>query len=243
MKKLIAAVTTAGLLIVGTAGIAQAAETPRAKAEARLGQGKGRRVIAAGQVAAKAIGIEPQELWAAVRDGKSVAEVAQSHDVEPQAVIDAIVAAVNTKVDAAVDAGKIDADRAATIKDKAPARVTKLVNGDLEGRMAHRAARVKVRRHARRAGLAIAAQTIGVEPQALRDAIRGGQSVADVAREHNVEPQAVVDAVVTAANKKIDEAVAADKIDAQRAAKLKERLAARISNRVNGARPLVGAGS
>jgi uncharacterized protein (DUF433 family) len=45
------------------------------------------------RAAAKVIGVEPRDLVAQLRDGKSVAEVAQANDVEPQAVVDAIVAA------------------------------------------------------------------------------------------------------------------------------------------------------
>ncbi len=210
----------------------------RAKAAARVGH-QARRVRAAGHVAADTIGIEPKALRTAVRDGQSVADVARSHDVDPQAVIDAIVAAANTKIDAAVDAGKIDADRAATMKEKVPVRVTKLVNGNLEGRMKRRVERVKRRRHARRAGLALAADTIGIDTKALREGIRGGQSVADVARAHDVEPQAVIDAVTAAANKKIDAAVTAGKITADRAGAIKDRLADRITHRMNATRPRV----
>ena len=65
MKKLIAVVTTAGLVIVGTAGMAQAAETPSAGRE-RPALGHGRRLVAAGRVAAGVIGIEPKALAEAV---------------------------------------------------------------------------------------------------------------------------------------------------------------------------------
>ena len=169
----------------------------------------------------------------ALKDGQSIAEVATSHDVEPQAVIDAIVAATNTKVDAAVAAGKLDADRAATIKEKAPERVAKLVNGKLTDKTKQRIKRFTMRRHARRGGAVIAAKTIGIEPKALAEAVRGGQSIADVATSHDVDPQAVIDAVVAAANKKIDAAVAAGKLDAERAAKAKERTVERVTKLVN----------
>jgi hypothetical protein len=128
MKKLIAAVTTAGLLIVGTAGVAQAAETPGEKTPAQAAPGRRHPVLAGLKIAATTIGIEPKALGAAIKDGKSVADVARSNNVEPQAVVDAIVAATNTKVDEAVAAGKLDAERAATIKSKVTERVTKLVN-------------------------------------------------------------------------------------------------------------------
>jgi transposase-like protein len=235
MKKLIAAVTTAGLLIVGTAGVAGAADTPTTKAPAaksapaRAALRKGR-LVGAVKIAATTIGIEPKALGQEIKDGKSVADVAKSHNVDPQKVIDAIDAAADKKVDEAVSAGKIDAARAATIKEKVPARVTKLVNGDLKGKVATRA---KLRRHARRSGVALAASTIGIDTKALVDAVKGGQTVADVARAHNVDPQKVIDAVTAAANTKVDTAVTNGKLDADRAAKVKDRLDQRIATLVN----------
>ena len=191
------------------------------------------RLAQIGKVAAGTIGIEPTELRDAVKGGKTVAEVAQDHGVEPQAVVDAVVAAINTRVDQAVAADKITAERAATIKSKAPERVTKAVNGEYKGKVAKHAKRAKLRRHARRGAAVVAAKTIGIEPSALRDAVKGGQSVADVAKSHDVEPQAVIDAVVGAGNARIDKAVAADKITAERATKIKDRLGERVTKLVN----------
>jgi hypothetical protein len=57
-----------------------------------------------------------------------VADVARAHDVEPQTVIDALVAAGTKRIDTAVANGKVDASRAAKAKDRLPARVTKVVN-------------------------------------------------------------------------------------------------------------------
>jgi uncharacterized protein (DUF433 family) len=239
MKKLIAAVTTAGLLIVGTAGVAGAADsTPTTKAPAsasapahRGALGKGR-LVAAVKIAATTIGVEPKELGQEIKAGKSVADVAKSHNVDPQKVIDAIDAAADKKVDEAVTAGKIDAARAATIKAKVPTRVTKLVNGELKGK-GKAVAKAELRRHARRGGVKLAASTIGIDTKTLVDAVKGGQTVADVAKSHNVDPQKVIDAVTTAANTRIDTAVTNGKIDADRAAKLKDRLDQRIVKLVN----------
>ena len=87
-------------------------------------------------VAAKAIGVEPKELGASLRDGKSVADVARANDVEPQVVIDAVVAAGTKKVDEAVANGKLDETRATTIRDRLPDRVTHLVNASWPARHA-----------------------------------------------------------------------------------------------------------
>jgi hypothetical protein len=58
--------------------------------------------------AAETIGIPADELRAALEDGQTLAEVATANGVEPQAVIDALVADVTTRLDEAVADGRID---------------------------------------------------------------------------------------------------------------------------------------
>jgi uncharacterized protein (DUF433 family) len=244
MKKLIAAVTTAGLLVVGTAGVASAADSPKPDALTQAVARRGARALAGLKIAATTIGVTPRELAQSLKDGKSVAEVAQSHNVDPQAVKDAIDTTVDQKVDAAVTAGKIDADRAAAIKSKAPDRVAKLVDGKLkEGRIKRIERRVKVRRGVRAGAAKIAASTIGIDVKDLAAAVKGGQSVAAVAQSHNVDPQKVIDAVVAAANKKVDDLVAAGKLKADRAATIKSKTVERVTKLVKATRPKAAASS
>jgi len=88
------------------------------------------RIHAGLDVAAATIGISESELVEAVRNGQSVAEVAEANGVETQSVIEALVAEVSARVDEAVASGDLDADRAAEIKAEAVQRITDFVNGE-----------------------------------------------------------------------------------------------------------------
>lgn len=79
-------------------------------------------------VVTNAIGIDRKTLREGLRSGMTVAQIATAHNVAPQTVIDALVAAANKKIDAAVQAGKLPAIRATRIEQRLPARITKLVN-------------------------------------------------------------------------------------------------------------------
>ncbi len=79
----------------------------------------------------------------------------------------------------------------------------------------------------------IAAQTIGISPKELRSDVKGGQSVAEVAQAHGVDPQTVVDAVVKDLDAKLDKAVADGKVTQERATKIEDRLPTRIDKLVN----------
>jgi hypothetical protein len=80
-------------------------------------------------------------------------------------------------------------------------------------------------------------ETIGIDRQTLRSGLRSGQTIGEIATAHNVEPSAVIDALVTAANTKLDAAVAAGKIKAERAQKIEARLPARFAKLVNSWHP------
>jgi hypothetical protein len=151
-------------------------------------------------------------------------------------VLDTVVDAASRKIDAAVADGRLDEARAKQIKERLArfaARVSARPDGE---RMRHRRPGAAIRRHLRRAAIGIAAEAIGVEPGELREARRNGQSIADVARANDVDPQTVIDAVVDAAGEKIDTAVANDRIDESRAATIKERLGERVTTLVHATR-------
>jgi len=77
--------------------------------------------------AAEAIGISTDDLRTALQDGSTIAEVAEANDVDPQTVIDAMVAKSDAAIDAAVAAGRVEADEAATKKTEAAERITTMV--------------------------------------------------------------------------------------------------------------------
>ncbi len=78
-------------------------------------------------VAAKAIGIDAKELATALRDGKSIADVARANGVDPTKVVDALVKAGTARVDAAVVAGRLKPEKAAKIKQRLPEMAKRIV--------------------------------------------------------------------------------------------------------------------
>ena len=79
--------------------------------------------------AATAIGVTEAELRTAVQGGQSIAAFAQSKGVDPQKVIDALVAAMKTRLAESVTAGKITQAQADELAANAATRVAEMVNG------------------------------------------------------------------------------------------------------------------
>lgn len=83
-------------------------------------------------------------------------------------------------------------------------------------------------------GLEVAADAIGIDRAALIDALRDGQTIAEVAAARGVEAGTVIDALVNQYQQKLDELVAAGSITADEAAERAAAAADRITGLVNG---------
>lgn len=86
-------------------------------------------------------------------------------------------------------------------------------------------------------GLQAAATALNMSVEDLRTQLRDGKTIAAVANEKGVDVQKVIDAMVTEATQRIDQAVKDGKLTAEQAARKKENLSARITRMVNEGRP------
>lgn len=93
--------------------------------EGRGGRGRGL------DAAAEAIGVDVESLRDSLREGQTIAQVAEANGVDPQTVIDAMVADLQTHLDEEVAAGELTAEEAADRLTDATERITQHV---LEGR-------------------------------------------------------------------------------------------------------------
>ena len=80
-------------------------------------------------------------------------------------------------------------------------------------------------------------ELLGLDNDEIRDQLREGTSLADIATANDVDPQTLVDALVAEAQERVDEAVANGRIDEADVAEKTADLEERISDFVNGERP------
>ena len=232
MKKLVAAVTVAGVLAAG-GNAAWAAQpdgsggsgAPGAGAAQQGRRGHGARLAL--QTAATTIGISPEDLSTQIRGGKTVAAVAGEHNVDPAGVVNAVVTALTQRIDQAAAEGKIDADRAAKAKEKVPNLANRFVN-DTRSKQGRGRGRAILKD-----AVSVAAKEIGVSGNDLKQAHKDGKSIAQVAKEHDKSSDDVVDAIVKKATSAIDQAVKDGKLDSKRADEIKQKLPDRVKKLVN----------
>lgn len=186
--------------LVGGPGISGAAESPAAAVDVGGPFGHGRPGL---EAAAEAIGITVDELRTELQGGQTIAEVAAGNGVDVQTVIDAVVADAHARIDERLATGEITEEEADELRARASEIATDLVNGELPFNGAGLPGGPGRGGHRHFPGLATAAEAIGVEPAELVEAVRGGQTVAEVAEANGVDPQAVIDALVAEATERI----------------------------------------
>jgi hypothetical protein len=79
------------------------------------------------EAAAKAIGISEDQLKTESKQGKSLAEIAKAHNVDPKGVADALKAQRRTDIDKAVADGKLPADIATRLKAHLEEEIDRLI--------------------------------------------------------------------------------------------------------------------
>jgi polyhydroxyalkanoate synthesis regulator phasin len=79
------------------------------------------------------LGISSEELFEQLRDGASLADVAESNGVDPQVLIDSMVQGAQERLDERVEEGQVTEDEAAEHAAELEQRITDRVNGELEG--------------------------------------------------------------------------------------------------------------
>ena len=82
--------------------------------------------------------------------------------------------------------------------------------------------------------LGIVAKDLNMGAADLKKALQGGQSIAALAKSKNVDPQTIINDLVTDASTRIDAAVSSGKITAAQATKMKANLTTALTAFVNG---------
>ncbi len=174
-------------------------------------------------------GVTPEE----VQEGKEAgltwgAIIDQYGDISAAEAKAQALAAMEEKLAEAVANGRVAQTKADEILAATPAKIDELL-ASTPGE--HRPGHVG---KASRFALSTVAEVLGVEPAALIEQIKAGETIAGIAGD---QTQAVIDALVAEASAKVDEAVAAGKLDAERAEALKTELPARAEQFVNTEHP------
>jgi transposase-like protein len=189
------------------------------------------------QQVAAVIGITSTQLQTEMSAGKTIAAIAQEHNVAAATVISTLVTDENKEIDAAVTAGTLTSAQAAQMKTQTTQRVTDMVNGT---RPAHGPGGPGGPRGLQAEDQQVIATAIGISTTQLQTELSAGKTIAAVASEHNVTTAKVVSAWVASENSEIDKRVGSGEITAAQGTQEKTQTQQRVTDEVNGTRPAGG---
>jgi hypothetical protein len=199
------------------------------------GPGLGRPAIANEiAAAAKYLGLSESDLRTKLRDGQSLADIAKAQSKDVDGLKTAILDAAKADLDKAVADKKLTQSQADEIYDGLKSHIDDIVNAD-----------VKLRRFGGLGGpgfglrfgfgadTAAAAKYLGLDESALRDKLRSGQSLADVAKAQNKDVNGLEDAIVASQKARLDQAVSDKKLTQSQADDILAQLKSHVDELVN----------
>lgn len=166
--------------------------------------------------------------WSPSAERKAVIEdAARQLGVDPDALSDALKQALENRIDAAVEAGRITEEQADALKERLES------GGDvpLLGGFGHFGPHFGHFGHV--GSLEAAAGYLGLTASELRERL-GDATLAEIAKDRGKSVDGLTKALVTAAEARIDEAVGAGRLTQEQAAELKAALPDRVEALVNG---------
>ncbi len=175
------------------------------------------------KAAAQYLGLDRAELAKDVRAGQTLAQIATARGKSVEGLEAAMVAAVKTKLDAAVAAGKITAAEEQTKLARVQRLVDRLVSAKLAG---------KAGRHGKARLLRLAATYIGVTPKALAAELKS-KSLAQVAIAHGKTVAGLKEALLKPFRARLEKAVASGRITSAQAQAKLDKLSARLDELIN----------
>lgn len=207
--------------------------------------GKGHRGTPHLETVAQVLGMEIDDLAARLRDGASIADVAGEEKVE--AVVDALVAEHEARIDQAVEDGRLSAEKAEEVRAAVADRVEGMVNGDHPTSIApfgmdrfHGRGGFNGFGFKHHFGLDAITEGINLSVDELRERLADGSTLAEIADDQGVATDTLIDALLFDLDEKLDVLVADERLTRERADEIRERSASMIESMINGEMPELG---
>jgi predicted DNA-binding protein (UPF0251 family) len=197
-------------------------------------------VAAALGAAGSGVAIAATDAWSPSEESQAVIEDAAAElGVQPSALSNALEKALENRVDEAVEAGRLTEEQGAALKERIRSGEAPLIFGGF----GHRGVGHGHFGHFGHIGnLDAAATYLELSEAELRDRIADGDTLAEIAKAEGKAVDGLVQALVKAARRRIDDAVADGRLTQARATELKADLEERIKDLVNGELPARGPG-
>ena len=166
-------------------------------------------------------GLSKEDLRARLAGGESLADIIEAEGGDLEAVVAAALAGLDEKIEALVEAGRLQSDQVDDYKAAAEQRVRDWLAGSYEGK--------RGKSRGRLGGLvAIVSEQTGVSAEDIRARLAEGESLADVIESADGDLAAVTDAAMTGFEERLAAAIENGKVSADQAEELRQGMRDRI---------------
>ena len=183
--------------------------------------------------AAKYLGLDASDLRTKLENGQSLAAIAKAQSKDLAGLEQAILDAAKADLDKAVADKRLTQSEADDILSNLKSHIDNIANGTLRfrGPDVRRGPHLALRAFG--ADVGAAAKYLGLSESDLRAKLRGGDSLADVAKAQGKDVSGLQDAIVAARKADLDEAVADKKLTQSQADDILSGLKAHVDDLVN----------
>jgi polyhydroxyalkanoate synthesis regulator phasin len=167
------------------------------------------------EAAAEVLGLSPWEIMAELHAGTSLQELAEAQGVDPEEIIAHYLGEVQERLDYLVDQGRLTEEQAQAILEELAEHAHWFLDNSVMMGYGWGYGGL----------LGVAADVLGISVEELVEELSQGKTLAEIAEEHQVDPQAIVDAFVAQVREALDEAVADGRLTPEQA----EAILARVT--------------
>ena len=170
-------------------------------------------------------GLSQEDLRARLQGGESIADVVEAEGGDLEAVVTAALTGLDEKVDALVEAGRLQSDEVDDYKAAAEQRVRDWLAGSYEGKRGKGRGRLGGRANGL---ISIVSEQTGVSVEDIRTKLSDGESLADVVEGADGDLTAVTDAAMEAFETRLTAAIENGRVSSDKADELREAMRERI---------------
>jgi len=183
-------------------------------------------------IVAKDLGLTLTDLTTELKSGKSINDIATDKKVDTVTLTTDLQSAASIKIDEAVQAGKLTADQATTVKANISTRVQALLSrkglGPLKNTDIDRKGGIGF--GGSKPFMDIVVKDLSMPLTDLTTELRSGKSINEIAAEKSIATTTLTTDLQSEASTKIDEAVQAGKLTADQATTAKANISTRVQN-------------
>ena len=178
-------------------------------------------------------GLSQEELRTRLQGGESLADIIEAEGGDLEAVVTAALAGLDNKVDALVEAGRLESDQVDDYKAAAEQRVRDWLAGTYEGKRGKGRGHFGGKGRGRFGGtshglIAIVSEQTGVSVEDIRAKLAEELSLADVVEEADGDLTAITDAAMETYETRLTAAIENGRVSADRADELRRDMRERI---------------